>query len=130
MRPKLSYLGIFGIEFEKTIVIFEIRTLEVIKIERFMLNKNKLNLGAKLPYLCIFWLKFKKSILIFESATTEFGLDDLTDEAVRSWVQITVKANFLQLIQFHLIVQGSRFNSTTFQFNYCLRQSSYTYIYI
>ena len=33
LSPKMSYLGIFGLEFQKTIVIFEISTLEFVKNE-------------------------------------------------------------------------------------------------
>ena len=35
-RPKLSYLGIFGLKFEKGIVVFEISTLEFFKIQSFI----------------------------------------------------------------------------------------------
>ena len=37
---KLPYLGIFGLELEKTVDIFEIRTFESVKMQSFMLNKK------------------------------------------------------------------------------------------
>ena len=36
----MSYLGIFGLEFQKTIVIFEISTLEFVKNESLTHTKN------------------------------------------------------------------------------------------
>ena len=46
----------------------------------------------------------------FEPMTTEFCSDALTDWAIiRPWVQLALGANFVQLLQFHLSVQCSRF---------------------
>ena len=72
MGQKLPYLGIFGLEFEKHIVIFEISTFEFIYMQSFMLNKKKLNLGPKLPFVGIFALEFEKTIVIFENSTLKF----------------------------------------------------------
>ena len=47
----------------------------------------------------------------FEPMTTEFRSDALTDWAIRPWVQLALRANFVQLLQFHLFVQCSRFIS-------------------
>ena len=47
----------------------------------------------------------------FEPTTTEFCSDALTHWAIRSWVQLTLRANFVQLLQFHLFVQCSCFIS-------------------
>ena len=47
----------------------------------------------------------------FEPTTTEFRSDALTDWAIRPWVQLALRANFVQLLQFHLFVQFSRFIS-------------------
>ena len=47
----------------------------------------------------------------FEPTTTEFRSDALTDWAIRPWVQLALRANFVQIIQFHLFVQCSRFIS-------------------
>ena len=43
----------------------------------------------------------------FEPMTTEFGLDTLTDRVIRPWVQLALRANFMQLLQFQLFVQYS-----------------------
>ena len=48
----------------------------------------------------------------FEPTTTEFRSDALTDWAIRPWVQLTLRANFVELLQFHLFVQCSSFIST------------------
>ena len=42
------------------------------------------------------WVEFKPMI-------TEFGSDALTDWATRPWVQLTLRANLVQLLQFHLL---------------------------
>ena len=47
-------LGIFGLEFENNIVIFEISTLEFVYFQNFMERQKHLNFGPKMPYLCIF----------------------------------------------------------------------------
>ena len=44
----------------------------------------------------------------FEPTTTELCSDTLTDWAIGPWVQLTFRANFIQLLQFHLFVQCSR----------------------
>ena len=45
----------------------------------------------------------------FEPTTTELRINALTNIAIRSWVQLAPSANFVQLPQFHLLVQCSRF---------------------
>ena len=52
----------------------------------------------------------------FEPTTTEFRSDALSDWVIRPWVQVALKANFVQPLQFHLLF------SVTFHFGYCLRQ--------
>ena len=47
----------------------------------------------------------------FEPTTTELRSDALTDWAIRPWVQLALRANFVQLLQFHPFVQCSRFIS-------------------
>ena len=47
----------------------------------------------------------------FEPATTEFCSDVPTDWVIRPWVQLALRTNFLQLLQFHLFVQCSHFLS-------------------
>ena len=41
----------------------------------------------------------------FDPTTTEFRSNALTDWATRPWVQLARRANFVQLLQFHLFVQ-------------------------
>ena len=45
----------------------------------------------------------------FEPTITEFRSDTLTDWGIRPWVQLALRANLVQLLQFHLFVQCSRF---------------------
>ena len=47
----------------------------------------------------------------FEPTTTEFRSDALTGWPTRPWVRLALRANFVQLLQFHLFVQCSRFIS-------------------
>ena len=44
----------------------------------------------------------------FQPTITEFRSDALTDWAIRPWVQLALRANFVQLLKFHLFVQYSR----------------------
>ena len=62
------------------------------------------------------WREFRSSYrklswLVHEPTTTEFGSEALTDWALRPWVQLTLRANVVQLLQFHLFVLCSRFIS-------------------
>ena len=60
--------------------------------------------------LKIFRSSYRKLAWVgFETTTTEFRSDSLTDWAIRPWVQLALRANFVQLLQFHLFVQCSRF---------------------
>ena len=65
---------IFRLNFEKTIVIFEISTLDFVKMLKFMQNKKKTttNLRPKMPYLGNFELLVWKAFVIFEVSTIEF----------------------------------------------------------
>ena len=66
----------------------------------------------------ILWSSYRNlAWLGFEPMTTEFPSDTPTDWAVKPWVQPTLRANFVQLLQFH------RLFSVTFHFGYCFRQS-------
>ena len=51
-------LCIFGLEFKNNIVIFEISTLEFVKLQNFAKKQKCLNLGPKTPYLVFFRLEF------------------------------------------------------------------------
>ena len=53
----------------------------------------------------------------FEPTINEFRSDAVTDWAIRPWVQLALRANFVQLLQFYCLF------SVTFNFGYCLRQS-------
>ena len=69
-KVKLPSLVIFELEFEKTIVLFEIRNLEFVNII-FMKSKKNLGLGLKLPYFGTFKLELEnKTIAIFEINTS------------------------------------------------------------
>ena len=69
---KNALFGNFGLRIKKTIVIFEISTLEF-GIRRNFVNKLKyLNLGPKMTYLGSFGLQFENKIAIFEISTLEF----------------------------------------------------------
>ena len=45
----------------------------------------------------------------FKPTTTEFRSDPLTNWAIRPWVQLILRANLVQLLQFHFFVQCSHF---------------------
>ena len=53
----------------------------------------------------------KFSWVEFSHTTTELHSDALTDWAIRLWVILAPKGNFVQLLQFHLFLQCSRFIS-------------------
>ena len=66
----------------------------------------------------IIWSRYRKLAWVgFEPTTTEFHSDALTVWAIRPWVQLALRANFVELLEFH------RLFSVTFHFSYCLRQS-------
>ena len=50
----MPYLGIFQLEFEKHIVIFETSVLEFVLLRSWVQNYKSLNLRPKIPYLGIF----------------------------------------------------------------------------
>ena len=60
----------------------------------------------------IFWSSYRKLAWVgFEPTTTEFRSEALTDWAIRPWAQLALRANFEQLLQFHLFVKCSHFIS-------------------
>ena len=65
-------LGIFGLEFKNSFVIFEISTLKFVYLQNFPTRQKCLNLGPKMPDLGILGLEFKNNIVIFEISTLEF----------------------------------------------------------
>ena len=54
----MPHLAIFGLDFQKTIVLFEINSLEFVKLQNFAKNQKCLNLGPKWPNFHIFGLDF------------------------------------------------------------------------
>ena len=59
-----------------------------------------------------FWGSYRKlAWLGFEPTTTEIRSDGLADWALRPWFQLALRANFVQLLQYHLFVQCSHFIS-------------------
>ena len=69
-------------------------------------------------YRRILWSSYRKLAWVgFEPTTTEFRSDALTDWTIKPWVQLALRANSVQLLQFR------RLFSVTFHFGYCLRQS-------
>ena len=61
----------------------------------------------------------------FELTSTEFSSDALTDSAMRPAAQLTLSANFVQVLQFHLFVQFARFISVIefVGFHICFRRN-------
>ena len=72
----------------------------------------------------ILWSSCRKLAWVgFEPTTTEFHSDALTDWAVRPWVQLALRANLVDLLQFH------RLFSVTFHI-YFIYLSIYLSIYL
>ena len=72
----------------------------------------------------IFWSSYRTLAWVgFEPPTTEFCSNALTDWAMRPWVQLALRATFLQLLQFYQLF------SVTFHFD-CLISSVATFILI
>ena len=63
---------LFGYFWARIIVLFEISTLDFIKLKNFLKRWKCLNLGPKMLYLGILMLEFQKTIVIFEISTLEF----------------------------------------------------------
>ena len=54
----------------------------------------------------ILWSIYRKLIWVgFEPTFTEFRSDALTEWVIKPWVQLALRANFVQLLQFRLFVQ-------------------------
>ena len=68
----MPYLGTFGLEFENTIVIFEMCTLEFVQVKNFAKKTKMPKFGTKMPYLGTFGLEFEKAIVISDISTLEF----------------------------------------------------------
>ena len=72
LGPKMPYLGVFGLEFQKNYCHIEISTLKFVYLQNFTKKQKCLNSGPKMPDLGIFGLKFESNILIFEISTLKF----------------------------------------------------------
>ena len=65
----------------------------------------------------IIWSSYRKLAWVeYEPTTTEFCSDVLTNWAIRPWVQLAHRINFVELLQFHCLF------SVQFYFGYYLRQ--------
>ena len=65
-------LCVLGMEFENTIAIIEIRTLEFVSLQSFVQNQKSLNLEPKMSYQAIFGMEFKNNNAAFEHSALEF----------------------------------------------------------
>ena len=65
-------LGVFGLEFENNIALFEISTLEFVYLQNFTKKHKCLNLGPKMSDLYTLGLEFENNIVIFQIRTVEF----------------------------------------------------------
>ena len=73
LGPKISYFGIFGLQFCEIMIIFEITFHDFAEKQSFVRNKSPSNLITKMLHLSIFRLKSGKYIvLIFEISIHEF----------------------------------------------------------
>ena len=74
--------------------------------------------GIHIDHWKILWSSYRKLAWVqFEPTTTAFCSDAVTDWSIKPWVQLTLRTNFVQQLQFHLLF------SVRFHFGYCLRQS-------
>ena len=74
-------------------------------------------------HLRILWSSYRKLTWVgFEPTTTELHSDALTDRAIRPWVQLTLRVNFTQLLQFY------RLFTVRFHFGYCFCQSPWLFL--
>ena len=68
----MPYFGIFRLEFEITIVIFDINTFELVQLQNYVKRQKCLNVEPEMPDLGIFGLELENNIVIFEISTLEF----------------------------------------------------------
>ena len=68
----MSYLGFFGLEFEKNIVIFEISTLEFVELIKFAEKTEMPKFRRKNALFGYFWNIILKTIVVFEISTLKF----------------------------------------------------------
>ena len=68
----MSCFVVFGLEFEKNIVIFELSVLGFVLLQSLVQKYKSLNLRPKTSDLSIFGPGFENNIVIFEISTLEF----------------------------------------------------------
>ena len=111
--------------YHSTVCIASVRYVQVQDCNPY-LHESRSTWNLSIIYLSVYgihhwriiWSSYRKLTWVgFEPTTSEFCWDALTDWAIRPWVQFTLRANFVQLLQFH------RLFSVQFHFGYCLRQS-------
>ena len=74
-------------------------------------------------HLRILWSSYRKLAWVgFEPMATELHPDTLIDWAIRTWVQLALRANFAQLLQFYHL-----FN-VRFHFDYCFCQLPWLFL--
>ena len=69
----MSFLGLFKLTFDKTIVIFKINGREIIKIHEFVQNEKKSNLGSKMYFLKFMSFHFQKLLSHLKSALPNYS---------------------------------------------------------
>ena len=67
--PKTTCLGIFELEFENNIAVFEICVLEFVLLQSLVQNYKSLKVGPKIGESGIFRLELESNIVIFEINT-------------------------------------------------------------
>ena len=70
---------------------------------------SKMNDTYGIHYWSILWSSYRKLAWVGSEPRPLNSV--LTDWAIRPWVQLALRTNFVQLLQFHLFVQCSRFIS-------------------
>ena len=82
----MPYLGIFGLEFSKTIVIFEIDTLKFVYLQNFAKKQKCKNLRTKMLDFSNFGQEFQKVFVIFEISTLKYFKNEFSTRAVNSGI--------------------------------------------
>ena len=67
------FFGIFGLKFEKIIVIFGISTLEFVKLQNFKKKQKCRKFRIKNTSFRYFWARISRTIFVFEISTVEFA---------------------------------------------------------
>ena len=65
LGPKITYLAIFGIYFQKYYCLFQIKALEFSYLQTLVQKWKFFNLGPQLPYFEHFWARISKRNTFF-----------------------------------------------------------------